>query len=144
MKATKLLIAFFAILGLAGALVSTGSRTASAATACVDKVYKLNAESTCVRYIQQMLNGQTNYNGQDPYSASPLAGQPKLSVDGVFGSKTNDRVKKLQKWQGLTVDGIVGKKTWNKLCSVTADAYYEIGASINVTAYKAGKSAGCY
>lgn len=37
------------------------------------------------------------------------------SADGVFGSGTDTAVRKYQKDKGLTVDGIVGKKTWESL-----------------------------
>lgn len=37
------------------------------------------------------------------------------SVDGDFGTMTEERVKKYQKAKGLTADGIVGQKTWTKL-----------------------------
>jgi len=37
------------------------------------------------------------------------------SVDGKFGAKTLAAVKKFQKAKGLTVDGIVGPKTWSAL-----------------------------
>jgi peptidoglycan hydrolase-like protein with peptidoglycan-binding domain len=36
-------------------------------------------------------------------------------VDGIFGSKTEQAVKKFQTNFGLVVDGMVGSKTWNKL-----------------------------
>lgn len=39
----------------------------------------------------------------------------KCGADGKFGEKTENAVKKFQKKNGLTVDGIVGKKTWTKL-----------------------------
>ena len=38
-----------------------------------------------------------------------------LSVDGQFGSKTQAAVKDYQKKNGLSVDGIVGEKTWGVL-----------------------------
>ena len=37
------------------------------------------------------------------------------TVDGVFGSRTLIAVKEFQKANGLTVDGVVGGKTWNAL-----------------------------
>ena len=36
-------------------------------------------------------------------------------VDGVFGSRTENAVKIFQRAVGITVDGIVGKNTWNAL-----------------------------
>ena len=38
-----------------------------------------------------------------------------LKVDGDFGTKTEEAVKNFQKANGLTDDGIVGPKTWEKL-----------------------------
>ena len=38
-----------------------------------------------------------------------------LSVDGIYGEKTQSAVKKYQASQGLTVDGIAGKNTWGAL-----------------------------
>lgn len=39
----------------------------------------------------------------------------ELDVDGSFGGKTDTAVNDFQKKKGLTVDGIVGQKTWNAL-----------------------------
>ena len=38
-----------------------------------------------------------------------------LTVDGVFGAKTEEAVKEFQRKAGLTVDGVVGPKTWAEL-----------------------------
>ena len=38
-----------------------------------------------------------------------------IAVDGAFGQKTKQAVKKLQRVLGLTQDGIVGKDTWKKM-----------------------------
>ena len=40
---------------------------------------------------------------------------PKYGADGEIGSETVAAVKSFQKSKGLTVDGIVGAKTWKKL-----------------------------
>ena len=43
--------------------------------------------------------------------------QKKLNLhqDGIFGPLTEEAVKEFQKNNGLTIDGIVGAKTWAKL-----------------------------
>lgn len=38
-----------------------------------------------------------------------------LQADGIFGPLTEEAVKEFQKANSLTVDGIVGNKTWSKL-----------------------------
>lgn len=67
-----------------------------------------------VKKLQKMLNN----NG---YS---------LSVDGQFGSKTQSAVKDYQKKTGLSVDGIVGNKTWGML-NKKASASNSASTSVN-------------
>lgn len=38
-----------------------------------------------------------------------------LTVDGIFGAKTNSAVRNYQASHGLVVDGIVGPRTWSSL-----------------------------
>lgn len=38
-----------------------------------------------------------------------------LTVDGIFGAKTNSAVRNYQASHGLVVDGIVGSRTWSSL-----------------------------
>ncbi|MFB2877962.1 peptidoglycan-binding domain-containing protein [Floridanema aerugineum] len=38
-----------------------------------------------------------------------------VAIDGIFGPKTENAVKKFQKDRGFPVDGIVGPRTWNGL-----------------------------
>jgi len=44
-----------------------------------------------------------------------LAGYDTGGVDGIFGTKTEAAVKHFQKDQGLTDDGIVGPRTWERI-----------------------------
>ena len=58
-----------------------------------------------VAKIQEQLNAISNNY--------PLI--PKLSVDGIFGERTQEAVKVFQSVFGLTQDGIVGSRTWYRI-----------------------------
>ncbi len=58
-----------------------------------------------VRYIQNTLN----------IIRTVFPQIPRLSVDGRFGGQTLSAVQAFQRIAGLTVDGIVGRNTWNRL-----------------------------
>src|SRR5690625_2316209 len=45
----------------------------------------------------------------------PEKGAKNNGVDGYFGAKTEDAVKRFQSYYGLAVDGLAGKKTYAKL-----------------------------
>jgi len=77
---------------------------------CVSNIYKKGAVKTCVKYAQQML-GMSN-------------------ADSSFGTDTYNKVKAFQSKYDLTVDGTIGPKTWDKLCT----------KGVNATAKK---NAGC-
>ncbi len=62
----------------------------------------LNKKGKAVRICQIMLNELGFICG---------------NIDGVFGAKTQFAVKKFQEEKNLTVDGIVGEKTWNSIIS---------------------------
>lgn len=61
---------------------------------------KKGSKGSQVKTIQRLLNALGYSSG---------------SVDGIFGAKTDTAVKSFQKKKSLTVDGIVGKNTWNSL-----------------------------
>lgn len=60
---------------------------------------QVGSSGSRVRELQELLNEQ-GYN---------------LSVDGIYGSATQNAVRKYQKANGLGVDGIVGDETWGSL-----------------------------
>ncbi len=44
-----------------------------------------------------------------------LGGYDTGGVDGIFGTRTESAVRRFQRDYGLTEDGIVGPKTWEKI-----------------------------
>lgn len=65
----------------------------------------VGASGEAVRQIQEQLNAISNHY--------PLI--PKIAVDGIFGPRTQEAVRVFQRVFGLTQDGIVGRRTWNKI-----------------------------
>ena len=63
-----------------------------------------------VRQLQYMLSVAAQY----------ISSVPAVTVDGVFGEKTQNSVIAFQRWAGLTPDGIVGPVTWNALYNQVA------------------------
>ena len=76
----------------------TGSRTLSGCP-----TVRKGAKGELTRWIQKRLSLYLNVWSE--------GGQ----ADGIFGEKTEQNIRNLQKSKGLTVDGIVGKKTWDAL-----------------------------
>lgn len=56
----------------------------------------------------------------------------KLTVDGIFGELTTNAVKNFQKANGLSVDGVVGPKTYAKLTPSTPVASEKPEAPVDV------------
>ena len=97
----------------AGTLALTGlvaqgavSPTPAHAASCTSYTYSYGGYSTCIRYIQDLLN----------FKASKGVNR-RVAVDGAFGTQTRAAVIELQRWYRITADGIVGPVTWRRLCS---------------------------
>jgi hypothetical protein len=65
------------------------------------KTLRVGSKGTQVKVLQWLLNHTTDYTSG--------------VVDGIFGTKTLASVRQYQEANDLTVDGVVGKKTWTKL-----------------------------
>ena len=94
--------------------VSSDKKSSSSSSSSSDSGKKQNSsDGTCrkgdkgdaVKAVQKRLKALGYYNS---------------SVDGDFGDATKTAVKKFQKNNGLTADGVVGKKTLEKLNSSKA------------------------
>jgi len=76
--------------------------TPAATTPAVNPTLKKGSTGAAVQRMQKLLIGK----GQK---------LPRYGPDGDFGAETDAAVRAFQKAQGLTVDGIVGAKTWATL-----------------------------
>ena len=94
MKAKKILIVIFALFSLCA--ITKMVVVNPMPTYTYAAVLKQGSKGTDVKKMQQKLKNWGYYKG---------------SVDGIFGAKTKEAVKYFQRRNGLTVDGIVGKKT---------------------------------
>jgi len=65
----------------------------------------MGAAGTGVRVLQYMLRVLSEFYPQIP----------AIQVDSVFGAATRDAVMAFQRMEGLAIDGIVGRETWNTL-----------------------------
>jgi peptidoglycan hydrolase-like protein with peptidoglycan-binding domain len=61
------------------------------------------SEGASVRALQCLINSMG------------VVGLTPLQVDGDFGDKTDDAVRRLQRALSLTIDGVVGVDTWTRL-----------------------------
>lgn len=94
--------------------------TSSAATPCIRQhVYGQGNAGTCVDIIQRVVR---NYGLAQPSNSRYFAYSkrtvlvPSRFVDGVFGPNTAAQVKNFQRWQGIGIDGVVGRQTWTSMC----------------------------
>lgn len=111
---------------------------------CTAYVYGKGGSSTCIKYIQMMLNGINNFYVGYGGNGVTINGK-MLSEDGQFGSLTEGQVKIFQKWVYLKGDGIIGKNTWEKLCHYSGQvSFWYPGEYRENRAWNAAYSAGCY
>ncbi|MBQ4313022.1 MAG: peptidoglycan-binding protein, partial [Clostridia bacterium] len=50
-----------------------------------------------------------------------IAGVPAVTVDGVFGPRTEEAVRAVQRLYGLEENGSVGALTWDAIASLYSD-----------------------
>lgn len=83
------------------------------------KFFWKNQSSTPVStHLVVVKNGSGNQHVKDLQWLLKNKHGITVTIDGEFGTKTDTAVRTFQKKHGLTVDGIVGAKTWKKLLAV--------------------------
>ena len=85
--------------------------------------------------------------GSSGADVKTLQGKLNLAQDGIFGPITEEAVRDFQKRKGLTVDGIVGAKTWAALGVVTAQKkahHYRHNSALHRHARGQGGDSGKY
>lgn len=94
----------------------------------VKKLSELDSEGLSYSEISQQFTGALRVGASGPYIEYlqyllSIIGDfndaiPPVSIDGIFGSSTENAVRAFQNEYGLSSDGIVGEETWNKLIEV--------------------------
>lgn len=110
----------------------------------VKKLAELDSEGVSLeeishQYPSQLAEGSTGLGIRLlQYYLSVLAqfypSIPAPPIDGTFGKETTASVRAFQLWDGIAVDGIVGRQTWYALY----DAYREIVAAVPQGTTQAG------
>lgn len=125
-------------IGVGSVVATTATAAPASAATCRSYTYSSGGVSTCISYIQQMLNWQIKALGL------PAA---QLKVDGAFGPATKAAVVAYQRNTHLTADGIVGPNTWRVLCNDlrVGGAGFNRSAWLKQTGYPvaAHNAAGC-
>lgn len=100
MKKTKICVSMIAILFLLLTAFGVVNVVPNISQSGVEVVYASTLTKSQIKTVQTKLKRWGYYSG---------------SVDGIYGVKTKSAVKSFQKKNGLTADGIVGKKTASAL-----------------------------
>jgi hypothetical protein len=122
------LLFILAFVGISGYAISQSSLAAS--YICYNHSYYDGGPQdwggNCTKYIQRLLNGVTNTNGDYPFA--PKYHGTILTVDGDFGPLTEAQVEHFQGYFGLAKTGrvLADSSTWSELChwgGATTDGY---------------------
>lgn len=136
----SLLVSTVVAAGLALTAAPANAYSGTSGKGCTATQYSRGGYSTCIGYIQRMLNGiDSAYNESYGYTGY------QLTVDNSFGANTETNVRRFQTWTHLTSDGIVGPNTWNKLCFYAGQVNfaYSSSSAAKRAAWNAAYNAGC-
>ncbi|TWD82612.1 peptidoglycan hydrolase-like protein with peptidoglycan-binding domain [Kribbella amoyensis] len=104
----------------AATTAATEAVTEAAATAanCYSTYLAYGSRGTCVKQLQKKIGA--------------------LSVDGVYGAGTRNRVRAFQADAGLSVDGKVGPQTWRKLRTLGMALGWKSGFTVYMCKERSG------
>ncbi|TDD70354.1 peptidoglycan-binding protein [Actinomadura rubrisoli] len=71
-----------------------------------------------VKKLPQVAKGATGEHVESVQALLQARSHPEVSLTGRFDDTTEKAVKAVQKWGGVTADGVVGQKTWPILLRV--------------------------
>ena len=77
--------------------------------------YTDQEEETCMIELNVLKKGSKGEQVRSAQRLLKALGYKTGTVDGELGTKTETAVKKFQSKEGLEVDGIIGKRTWEAL-----------------------------
>ena len=95
-KKKNLLLSLAVVMFLNIVIIGLAQSTPDAAAA----VYKQGSRGETVKQIQRVIKNAGYYTG---------------SIDGIYGAKTTEGVRKYQRAKGLTADGVAGPNTLRKM-----------------------------
>jgi exonuclease III len=110
------------------------------AAACTTKTLSSGANSSCVKYAQQLLNGVSSYFSVVPKTQGTLSATA-ISTNGKFSSATSEKVKVFQSYSGKSSTGTIDKSTWYDLCDYTRKAYTSFSINLRTDAIKDARTA---
>ncbi len=137
-KIATVLVAALAVVGVGFGVYNYTYMNESFAGGCISNSYKYRSRGICVEHIQSL----NNYFAK---TGSPIA--DTLAVDGIFGDGNRTSIRKFQKYWGLSVDGVVGPKTWNILCAPQLGSSrdpYKVPSTFPISAARGAGCPGAY
>lgn len=140
-RARALLLALMVVLSSLTVLAVPTS--ASASGRCIDYVYGRGGSGQCVKNIQLMANGITSISVWGGHSSGcGYLTRTMLVTDGSFGTNTYNKIRSIQDWGCDSIDGRVGRQTWNTLCFYASSRLNDQNATYH-KGYLAALSSGC-
>lgn len=103
------IIAVLIVAGIGGFIMQRNS--SALVKPCSERVFRQGSSSVCTKYVLTIIK-----------RSGKSATAKTLTPGSNFGPKTKKAVQEYQRKSGLTADGVIGPKTWGKLCTAATTA----------------------